>query len=180
MIERTLVVLKPDAIERKLYGKIINIFEEAGLNIVAMKLMNASENLLRTHYQKPDEWKEKIGGFVFKDYEKLGLNVKDALGTDIPKELGQKVLDQLVEYMMSTPVLAFVLEGNEAVTNVRRIVGDTYPIKADPGSLRGKYSVDSADLAAIEKRAVKNLVHASGEKDEADVEINLWFPELKK
>jgi nucleoside-diphosphate kinase len=180
MIEQTLIFFKPDAVKRNMVGKILTVFQNAELKIVAMKSMMADKERLAKHYHKEDAWLERVGGFVKKDYEALGMSAKEALGTDIPKELGQKVIEQLIDYMSKDMVIGMVLQGNNAVSKVRNLVGATYPDEADPGSIRGKFSSDSKDLAAIEKRAVENLVHASGEKDEAEFEIGLWFPELKK
>lgn len=180
MIEKTLIFLKPDAVKRKLVGKILARFEDAGFNIVTMKTMYADMERLKKHYHKEDDWLTRVGGYVVKDYEAIGLSAKEELGTDEPIELGRKVVEQLLEYVSSGMIVAAVLEGNEAVENARRIVGNTYPVEAAPGSIRGYYSSDSKDLAAIEKRAVVNLMHASGSKEEAKFEIDLWFPELNK
>ena len=83
----------------------------------------------------------------------------------------------LVEYMASGPVLVGVLRGNRCVEVVRKLVGATLPVLAAPGTIRGDLSVDSPDLANAERRPIRNLVHASGDVEEAEREIAVWFPD---
>ncbi|MBN2675840.1 MAG: nucleoside-diphosphate kinase [Alphaproteobacteria bacterium] len=179
MIEYTFVILKPDAVARGLTGKIIQRFEDAGLQICHLGYVEqAEEKMLRSHYNKDDAWKTKIGGFVKGDYEKMGLNAKDIFGTDEPIKLGQIVIDQLIDYMQAGPLIPMILKGYNAVKVVRKLVGSTYPNEADPSSIRGQYSSDSKEIAALERRSVVNLVHASGEVSEAKDEISLWVPDF--
>jgi nucleoside-diphosphate kinase len=176
MIERTFVMLKPDAVKRGLIGEIISIYERAGLKIVAMKMIKPSKELASKHYPETTEWLTTVGEKTFEGYAALGLNVKEALGTDDKMEIGRMVKAWLVDFLTSGEVVAMVLEGNAAVPNVRRLCGKTVPLFADPGSIRGRYSLDSPDLANAEKRPIYNLVHASGAPEEAQSEIQLWFP----
>jgi nucleoside-diphosphate kinase len=97
------------------------------------------------------------------------------MGTDDPHEIGLRVQEWLVEFLTSGPALALVLEGPHAVELVRKIVGVTLPSNAQPGTIRGDYSFDSSALANAQKRPIRNLVHASGDIDEAEFEIALWF-----
>ena len=177
MIEQTLVLIKPDGMKRKLGGKIISIFEEAGLEIKAIKMLQADRERLTKHYPSSEEWLTIVGNKTLDDYKILGKSAMVELGTDSTMEIGKMIKEFLVTTMSSTPIIAMILEGNEAVRNVRRICGHTLPVKADPGSIRGRFGVDSPDLANAEKRPVMNLIHASGEPDEARFEIGLWFPE---
>lgn len=177
-MSRTLAIVKPDGVARGLSGKIIAQFEENGLALVAMKMTLAERSLIDSHYPTDDGWFSAVGQKTLNDYQAKGADVVKDMGTDDAVAIGKIIKSWLVDYLTSGPVVAMVLEGNEAVRNVRRIVGSTIPIDADPGSIRGRYSIDSATLANAESRPVQNLVHASGDDVEAAHEIGLWFPEL--
>lgn len=177
-MERTLVIIKPDGVARGLVGKIIDRFERAGLKIIAAKFTKASKDLAEKHY--PQDRKELwvgIGKKTLDNYKSFNADAKKMLGTDDPAEIGAIVRVWLLEYISSGPVLAFVLEGPHAVELVRKIAGHTLPQLSAPGTIRGDYSFDSSFLANTAKRAIKNLVHASGSIEEADYEIPLWFKE---
>ena len=179
MIERTLVIIKPDGVRRGLVGSIISVFEGAGLRLVAMKMVKPTRDLIFKHYPDSREWLESVGSKTCKAYEECGLDLREVFGTGDKIEIGRTVKSWLVDYLTSGDVVAVLLEGNAAVANVRRLCGDTFPMFADPGSIRGRYSLDSPDAANSEKRAVHNLVHASANLEEARFEISLWFPELR-
>ena len=175
-MEKTLVVLKPDAILRGVGSEILSRFEKAGLKLIGAKMVNVSKDLAEKHYPSDrHEWIEQIGHKTLANYKKLEADVKKLLGTDDPKEIGKMARVWLLEYITSGPVLAVVFEGPHAVELVRKIVGHTLPLESAPGTIRGDYSFDSSLLANSSKRAIKNLVHASGSKEEADYEIPLWF-----
>jgi nucleoside-diphosphate kinase len=177
-MERTLVVIKPDGVVRGLNGEILNRFEKAGLKLVAAKMVDVSKELAEKHYPSDrHEWIEQIGHKTLTNYKKLEADVKELLGTDDPKKIGEMARLWLLEYITSGPVLAFVFEGPHAVELVRKIVGHTLPLESAPGTIRGDFSYDSSLLANSAKRAIKNLTHASGSKEEADYEIPLWFEE---
>ena len=177
-MERTLVVLKPDAILRSLSGEIISRFEKAGLKLIGTKMVNVTKDLAEKHYPSDrHEWIEQIGHKTLANYKKLEADVKKLLGTDDPKEIGKMARIWLLDYITSGPVLAVVFEGPHAVELVRKIVGHTLPSESAPGTIRGDYSFDSSLLANSSKRAIKNLVHASGSIEEAEYEIPLWFEE---
>lgn len=176
IIERTLVLVKPDGVKRGLSGEIISRFEKRGLKIVGMKMIWVDEGMVRKHYPTTrDEWVNGIGEKTLKAYEDYGTDPKEHLGTMDPHEIGLLVCKWLVDYLTSGPVVAMILEGPHAITAVRKIAGYTYPDTAVPGTIRGDYSIDSPDLANMTKRSGMNLVHASGNKEEADFEIALWF-----
>jgi nucleoside-diphosphate kinase len=175
-MERTLVLLKPDALQRRIAGEIINRFEKANLRLVATKMVRPNEDLAHKHY--PVERREFIEGMGHKtlgSYKEGGLDPMEDFGTDNPHTIGLQVQKWLANFLVSGPVIALVLEGNKAISKVREIAGHTIPAIADPGTIRGDYSDDSPIKANAEKRAIKNLVHASGDKAEAEFEINLWF-----
>jgi len=174
-VERTLVILKPDAVVRRLVGEIISRFEKAGLRIVGLKMVKASAEQIERFYPSSEEWLKSVGTKLLKAYQEIGKSPRERLGTDDPVEVGKMVKKKLVEYMTSGPIVVMVLEGNRAVEVVRKLVGPTSPHSAPPGTIRGDYSIDSPDLAAEEGRVVYNLVHASDSASEAEREIRFWF-----
>jgi nucleoside-diphosphate kinase len=170
--ERTLVLLKPDTVQRSLVGEIIGRFERAGLKIVALKFLVSNKEQAYKHYVKNETEIEALGNRSIEGKKKSGLTV-----TDDPKTLGQKIVDRLVKFLTAGPVVAFVLEGNQAVAITRKLVGSTEPLQSDVGTIRGDYTIDSYELADNSDRSVRNLVHASANVGEADYEIKVWFSE---
>ncbi len=174
--EKTLVLIKPDAVKRALTGEILSRFEKAGLKIVALKMLYIDKDLAAKHYPSDRiEFLKGMGEKTLSTYEKLGKDPKKEIGTDDPIEIGRMVNYWNVEFLISGPVVAIVLEGLHAVDNVRMIAGNTIPTFAIPGTIRGDYSIDSPVLANERKRAIHNMVHASGNVEEADYEIKIWF-----
>lgn len=173
--ERTLVFVKPDGVQRGLVGEVVGRFERAGLKLAGMKMVRPSRELLERHYPKDDGFLTTIGGKTKDAFANYGLDVKRETGTDDSREIGLQVRGWLIDYVSSGPVVAFVLEGIHAVTVVRKLVGDTLPYRAAPGTIRGDFSIDSPTVANLEKRPVRNMIHASGSIEEADAEIPLWF-----
>jgi nucleoside-diphosphate kinase len=176
--ERTFCMVKPDGVKRGLIGDIIHRFEKAGLKVVAINMLNATEEQVRAHYPMSDEaWIARLGEKSLSSFENIDTDPKEALGSIDTTEIGQAVANSLVEFMMSGPVVALVVEGMQAVDMVRKLVGHTLPFKADVGTIRGDYSVDSPAVANVEMRAIHNLIHASENTDEAAAEIKVWFGE---
>lgn len=170
--ERTFVIIKPDGVQRALIGNIISRFEKTGLKIAAMKFFIPEEKKCWEHYNKDEVWFEKKGSNIVKEREAVGMPIeKTAL------EYGQDIVKQLVDFMTSGPVLAMVLEGNQAVGVVKKLVGGTEPLTSDVGTIRGDLTVDSYAIAGIDGRAVRNLIHCSDEPNEAEREIKIWFSE---
>ena len=175
-MEKTLVIVKPDAVSRGLIGEILNRYEKAGLKLVAAKMVTPSEDLAHKHY--PTERREFIEGMGRKSletYQEQGLDAEEVLGTSDPHEIGLKIQSWMIDFITSGPVMAIVLQGSNAIIKAREITGHTIPAKAEPGTIRGDYSDDTPVKANAEQRPIHNLVHASGDKTEADFEINLWF-----
>ncbi len=170
MIERTLVLIKPDGVYRSLIGKVISDFEEAGLKIVALKLVKPTKEVALNHYPADENWYNSLWEKTKKSFEEQGKQFAET-----PQQTGDRVRSYLVNYIVDQPVVAMVVEGNEAIANVRKIVGATSPSKADPSTIRGKFSTDSYDLADSQQRAVRNIVHASDSKETAEREIKTWF-----
>lgn len=134
MIQKSFVMMKPDAVQRRLMGKILSRFEEKGLQIVAVKLMQIDEDLAKTHYGEHAD--------------------KPFFGS-------------LIEYITSSPSLAMVIEGEEAISTIRKLVGATNPLEAGLGTIRGDFAMDTG----------RNIIHASDSPDSAEREINLFFNE---
>lgn len=174
-MERTIVIFKPDAVERGLVGEILSRFERAGLRIVGSKTLTVTREFVARHYPDRIDFLRSMGMKTLESYAEQGLDPLKELGTDDPVKIGRQIRQWNMEFLSRGPVIAFVLEGNHAVANVRRLVGKTIPSAAESGTIRGDYSVDSSILANREKRAVHNLVHASGTVEEAQEEIKLWF-----
>jgi nucleoside-diphosphate kinase len=172
MIERTLVLVKPDGVYRALTGRVIAAFEDAGLKVVGIKLVKPDRSLIDKHYVSDEEYLKSVGAKTIRSYKQRGVEVKES-----ELEIGKRIRSYLFDYLTNKPVVAMVIEGNEAVANVKKIAGVTSPTDADPSTIRGRYSSDSYDLADGKKRAVKNMLHVSGDKSEAEREIKLWFKE---
>lgn len=175
-MEKTLVLLKPDAVKRGLVGEIISRFEKNGLRIAGTKMVHADEELAHKHYPTHrTEFIEGMGHKTLNSYKENDMDPIEHVGTDDPHEIGLMVQKWLADFLTSGPVVALVLDGEGAIQKVRELAGHTIPVMADKGTIRGDYSDDSPIKANAEKRAIHNLVHASGDKEEADFEINLWF-----
>jgi len=177
--ERTLILIKPDGIQRALAGTILARFEQAGLKIIALKMVQAQRAVLERHYPADEAWVQTIGGKTREAFESYGLDVKAMMGTDDPVAIGRQVRGWLIEFMQTTPVIAAVLEGVHAVSITRKIVGKTLPVFAEPGTIRGDFSTDAPTVANAGRRPVRNLIHASGTVEEAEHEVTLWFTPLE-
>lgn len=147
-IEKTLIVFKPDAVQRGIVGEILTRFERVGLKIVATKMIAPTKDHYHRHY-------EEIGKMITRR--------------------GQEKFDITLEMMVQGPVIAMVLEGVEAVELVRKLVGTTEPKSALPGTIRGDFSHMSFGYADDESKGIPNLIHASGDPEEAEQEIDHWF-----
>jgi len=170
--ERTFVILKPDAIQRNFIGEIISRFEKTGLKITAMRMIVPKAEQCWAHYNKDEAWFQSKGERIVKGRQENNLPVeKEAI------EYGRDIIGQLVTFMTSGPVLAMVIEGNQAVGIVTKLVGGTEPLTSDIGTIRGDLTLDSYDLAGIDERAVRNLIHCSDKPEEAEREIKIWFAE---
>lgn len=169
--ERTLVVIKPDGVQRSLIGEIIKRYERAGLKLCATKFFVPSPDLVEKHYLLDPHWLKNVGEKSIEGYKKKG----DVPPSDDPIEVGKTVVEVLKKYMASGPVLAMVWEGAHVIEIVRKITGGTEPRSTDVGTIRGDFVIDSYKMADGDKRAIRNLIHASGSVEEATNEIALWF-----
>jgi nucleoside-diphosphate kinase len=146
MIERTLVLIKPDGVQRGLIGRIITRFEDAGLKVVGIKMHWADKEFAHKHYTE-----------------------------DLAKRRGEHVRKYMTDMLMSGPVVALAVEGVDAIENVRKIVGATEPRAAPPGTIRGDFCHVSYAHCDEKKQGVKNVIHASADKKDAEYEVKLWF-----
>ena len=169
--EKTLIVVKHDGVLRGLVGDILSRFERVGLKIIAMKMIWADENIADKHYHVSEEWAKSVFDKTKTAYEK---ERKKFPFTD-HKKYGQMIKDWNKNFLREGPVVAAVVEGPHAIELVRKMVGHTEPRQAQPGTIRGDYSYDSYALGDLKQRPTRNLIHASGTKDEAAREIALWF-----
>ncbi|MEK7453250.1 MAG: nucleoside-diphosphate kinase [Patescibacteria group bacterium] len=168
--EKTFVILKPDTIHRSLIGDIIQRIEKIGLKFVAMKMLIPSREQIVKHYNKSDEWCESKGNLAIKNLKDAGKEPeKSAL------EYGKGILEGNFSFMTSSPVVIMIIEGNQAVGIVKKIVGGTEPLSSDVGTIRGDLTLDSYALANRDNRAVRNLIHCSDAPEEAEREIKVWF-----
>lgn len=144
-IEKTLVLIKPDGVERGLVGEIIHRFERVGLKIIGMKMIQIDEEFAKKHY------------------------------FDVAERKGEKIFKMLMELITMGPVIAIVLEGISAVEIVRKMVGPTEPSKAMPGTIRGDFAQAHYAMSDEVQQAVRNIIHASGSREDANKELALWF-----
>jgi nucleoside-diphosphate kinase len=144
-VERTLVLLKPDAIARGLAGRILTRFEDAALKIVGVKMKHMDADFTRKHY------------------------------FDLEERAGSEIYNTTANFMQTAPVIALALEGVDAVAKVRKIIGSTFPDQAPPGTIRGDFAHQTKASSEVSGKAVMNLVHASGNSEEAKYEVDLWF-----
>jgi len=172
VVEQTLVLMKPDAMQRNLIGKIITRFEDAALKIVGMKMVWASEDLAKKHYFLDETWAKNVYDKTKAAHDKEGkkLPYKDHM------DLGKTIQNWNIKFLREGPVLALVLKGPHAIEIVRKMVGATEPRQAAPGTIRGDFAiVESYALADAKTRVMRNLIHASDAVETAKREISLWF-----
>jgi nucleoside-diphosphate kinase len=149
-VERTLVLLKPDAVARGLAGRIITRFEDAALKIVGVKMRHIDADFTRKHY------------------------------FDLEERAGSEIYNTTAEFMQTAPIIALALEGVDAVAKVRKIIGSTFPDQAPPGTIRGDFAHQTKASSEVSGKAVMNLVHASGNSEEAKYEVELWFDAVEQ
>ncbi len=170
--ERTVIAVKPEAIQRGLVGELISKFEKRGLKMVGCKLMAPSAEQVGRHYADDESWYLSSGTKTHQNYVDKGVDPGMT-----PIELGKRTRDWLMGHLTDRPVLWMVWEGPHAVALGRKTAGATNPLTADIGSIRGDYGTDSYEASDELQRAIHSLVHASGSVEEADAEIKIWFKE---
>lgn len=169
--EQTLVIVKPDGVQRGLVGEVIKRYEQCGLKLVALKMVIPTKEIALRHYSIDPEWAIKSGTKTFESYKAKGLPLP---GKD-PVEFAEGIRRKLTDFMSSGPVIPMVWQGMGAVPIVRKITGSTEPLTSQSGTIRGDYTIDSYTAADTDSRAVRNIIHSSGSVDEANKEIDIWF-----
>ena len=170
--ERTLVLIKPDGVQRSLIGEIIQRFERVCLKFLALKMIIPAHEQAAEHYYKEDDWFEEMGQRVIKQKKEKGESIEKSA-----VEYGKNIQSKVMEFLCSGPIVGIVLQGNQACGIVRKLVGGTEPLGSDIGTVRGDYTIDSYTMANFDNRSVRNLVHASESPEEAEREIKIWFNE---
>ncbi len=170
--DTSLVLIKPDGVQRSLVGNMINRFEERGLKIIGLKMLMPTQDQCEEHYNKDDAWFTRKGEEIVAEMKKDNLPVERAA-----VEYGRDIIRNIVQYMTGGPVVAMVLQGHAVPDVVSQMVGSTEPVSADIGTIRGDFTIDSYYLSTIDKRAVRNLIHCSEDKKEAVRETAIWFNE---
>jgi len=173
--EQTYVMIKPDGVRKGLIGEVIKRLEQHDLKIVALEMFQPVFDQMDNHYPKNEEWITRLGSKTVSTYEKYGYDLITDFNTTDPSKIGPDIRKWLVDYMLSAPLVKMIVQGIHAVDIVRKLVGDTLPYRADVGTIRGDFSIDSPALANKEKRAVMNIMHCSETPEEAEHEIKHWF-----
>lgn len=168
--ERSLVIIKPDAVTRHIVGELITRFERKGLKIVAMKMVWPDQKITERHYTDSEEWVMDTGQRTYDSYVKKGVEPAAE-----PRELALRVRRMLMESLMVGPVVVMVLEGAHVIETVRRMRGATSPQNADVGTIGFDYSVASYELSDAGEYPVRNIIHASDSVENAGREMDIWF-----
>lgn len=169
--EKTLVIIKPDGVQRSLIGEVIKRYEACGLKLVGIKIVIPSKNMSIKHYSVDPEWALKTGT---KSIEASVARGQKPFSDD-PIIVAERIRKTLLNYLSSGPVVPMIWQGMNAVAIVRKITGGTEPLTSAPGTIRGDYTIDSYPAADTDTRSVRNIIHASGSVDEANKEIDIWF-----
>lgn len=169
--EQTLVLIKPDGVQRSLIGEIISRYERTGLKLAALKFVVPTPKMVEEHYILDPSWRQKNGEKTIASYKAKGLNPS----SEDPLKCSAITLEKLKKYLSSGPVVAMVWQGMNAVAMIKKVTGSTEPLNADVGTIRGDFMLDSYQTADEDNRAVRNLTHISGSVEEAGKEIKHWF-----
>jgi len=169
-LERTLIAIKPEAIQRHIVGELISKFEKRGLKLIACKLVAPTKKQVAEHYPDDEEWYVSSGTKTWQNYQERGIDPGMT-----PVELAKRTRQRLMDHLVDRPLLVMIWQGPHAVALGRKTAGATNPLVADIGSIRGDYSTESYELADDIDRAIHTLVHASGSAKEAEKEIKIWF-----
>ncbi|MCA9385714.1 nucleoside-diphosphate kinase [Candidatus Dojkabacteria bacterium] len=175
-VQQTYFMIKPDGIKRSLTGRILARLEQSGLKLIYARMIWATAEQAKGNYPGTEEWLIGMGEKTRNGYDGNDTLLKKEMGTTDPLEIGTKIYEQLVEYLISGPMLATVWQGNHAVEIARKLTGATRPQEADLGSIRGDFGFDSPQLAVRSGRiAMQTLVHVSDSEEEAEREIAYWL-----
>jgi nucleoside-diphosphate kinase len=169
--EKTMVIIKPDGVQRQIVGEILTRFEKKGFKIVAMKMIQPTSELVGQHYPYDKKEMETVGIKTIAFAKQLGEEFPE---TD-PFKIGEDVRRRNMRFMAAGPVIAMILQGVHVVQEVRKFVGPGNPAAADVGTIRADFTPDSYNFGDIQQRAARNIIHASDSEENAKREIDLWF-----
>lgn len=171
-VEQSLVLVKPDGVQRGLVGEILSRFERKGLKIVAMKMVWPTKELAAKHYDQPESAMKMLGERTIAGFAERGV-----VDTRDPMDIARDIQKKLIRYLSAGPVVAMVIEGPHAVAFIRKLRGHMNPLQADVGTIISDYALDSYSIGDESSRAIRNLLHASGTPEEGQAEIKMWFKE---
>lgn len=171
--ERTLILMKPDVLQRQIVGEILSRFERKGFKLVAVKMLNATKAQVGEHYTAEEQYLIETGEKAKKGAEMRGQDVTNWNSL----EWGKIIRERNIAYLTCGPILAVVLEGPGVVSGVRKVLGSTSPADGDVGTIRADYSFDSYALADVVARSTRTMLHASDSPENAQREIKIWFKE---
>lgn len=169
--ERTLILMKPDVLQRQIVGEILSRFERKGFKMVAVKMLNATKTQVGEHYTADEQYLIETGEKAKKGAEMRGQDVSNWNSL----EWGKIIRERNIAYLTCGPILAVVLEGPSVVSSVRKVLGSTSPADGDVGTIRADYSFDSYALADVVARSTRTMLHASDSAENAQREIKIWF-----
>lgn len=169
--QKTLVIVKPDGVQRSLIGEVIKRYEQTGLKLIALKMLIPSEDLAFKHYSIDPEWASKTGNKSFEIMKARG----ETPPSDDPIAYAENIRQTLKKYLSCGPVVVMVWQGMNVLNIVRKITGSTEPLSSTPGTIRGDYTIDSYQAGNSDNRSVRNIIHSSGSPEEAEKEIPIWF-----
>ncbi len=173
--QKALLIIKPDGVQRGLIGKIIKRFELVGLTVIGLKFYWAEKEKIIAHYPETEAWFKKVGERTLTNYAKKGLDAKKVFNTDDPILIGKTVKKWLIDYLQESPLFFAVVKGYDCIEIIRKLSGNTIPLLAAPGTIRGDFSHDTIDLANEQNRPLRNIIHASDSIEDGEKEVNLWF-----
>jgi nucleoside-diphosphate kinase len=171
--ERSLLLIKPDVLQRQIVGEILTRFERKGFKIIAMKMLNATKEQVGEHYIDEESYLREVGEKAKKGAEARGEDISnwDSL------ERGKMIRQRNIDYLTCGPIVAMVLEGYGVISGVRKILGNTSPAAGDVGTIRDDYSLDTYQLADVVARSTRTMIHASDSVENAERELAIWFDE---
>ena len=173
LIERTLLLMKPDVLQRQIVGEILSRFERKGFKIIGMKMLNATKDQMAEHYTDEESYLIETGEKAKKGAELRGEDISNWNSL----ERGKVIRENNILYLTCGPIIAMVLEGHGVVESVRKLLGSTSPGEGDVGTIRDDYSFDTFALADYVARATRTMIHASDSVENAEREIKIWFKE---
>jgi nucleoside-diphosphate kinase len=175
--EHTLLLVKPDAVQRGLVGEILARMERVDLQIAALRMLRPTEDLAREHYPNDERQLRRMGEKLCQAAENAGVSIVERFNTADPIQLGEMIFARNVRFLASGRVVAAMLAGVNAVRKVRMLCGPTMPVDALPGTIRGDFSSAGGEQVLWGDGTVRNLVHSSDPDDPGapSRELTLWF-----